>query len=110
MNGRKIDDVEAHCSRVVDSSQTIAEGRSTIRPALRGAGKKFIPGGRARGNAIDDHPWRWSVLGGAVARCVSRHQHLKLTEVGDPIYLSVVAVAQSFGEFAQTFGVGTARP
>src|SRR5262245_29398850 len=98
MNGRKINDVEAHRLRVVDSSQTITEGRSTIRPALRRAGKKFIPGGGARGDAINDHARRRSVLRGAVAHRVGRHQYFKFTEVGDPIYLGVVAAAQSFGE------------
>ena len=74
MDRREINDVEAHRFRIIDARKAIAKGRATIGPTLSGAREKFVPGGGASRDAIDDHTRRRGVLGRAVARRVGCHQ------------------------------------
>ena len=109
MDGREIDDVETHRLGVVDPPEAIAKSRAAIGPAFGGAREKFIPGGGARRDAIDDHAGRRGVLGRAVVRGVGCHQNFQFAGVREPVDERVsVPPRICFGKFAQAFRVGPA--
>ena len=48
VNGRKVDDVEAHVADRRQPADDIVEGAVTVRIAALGAGKEFVPAGEFR--------------------------------------------------------------
>src|SRR5260370_16607409 len=56
MNRWKINHVEAHGPRVIDSRQAIAKCRSTIAAAFSRARKKFVPSGDLYRFSLHNHP------------------------------------------------------
>src|SRR3954453_21761156 len=73
VNGRKINDVESHCIRLIHTRQAIPKSRSAIAAALCRAREKFIPRAEQCNLAIDHDLGNRLILRGIGAIRVGCH-------------------------------------
>ena len=96
MNRWKINHVEAHGPRVIDSRQTIAKCRSTIAATFGRARKKLVPSGDLCGLALHNHARRRHVLRRPRSVGISRHQNFEFSGMNNVIDLGVVGAENAF--------------
>ena len=105
MDRRKVDHVEAHCRRVVDAAQAVAEGGGAVRLALGATREEFVPRGKAGGFAVHVDGHCRAQLGGGGPVAVGLHEDDHLRIVREAVHLGRSPGADGGGEFAEPGGV-----